>query len=96
VYTVKTYLGNTAAKICGRFRKKVSNVLESITGQQWTRTNEEMAMVQQPDFESCSASIDEDQRNIGTFPDHGSLRDGLVAKSRIAHAALENLEMHWR
>jgi hypothetical protein len=56
----------------------------------------EMAMVQQADFESCSASIDEDQRNLGTFPDHGSLRDGLVAKSRIAQAALENLEMHWR
>jgi len=53
-------------------------------------------MVQQADFESCSASIDEDQRNVGTFPHHGFLRDGHVAKARIAHASLENLEMHWR
>jgi hypothetical protein len=49
-------------------RKKVSNVLESITGQQWTRTNEEMAMVQQADFESPAASIGKDQRNVALFP----------------------------
>jgi hypothetical protein len=55
-----------------------------------------MAMIQQADFESRSASIGKDRRNVGTFPDYGSLRDGLVAKSRIAHASLENLEMHWR
>jgi hypothetical protein len=62
-------------------RKKVFNVLESITGQQWTRTKmKEMAMVQQADFKSCSASIDEDQRNVGTFPHHGFLRGGLVAR----------------
>jgi hypothetical protein len=53
-------------------------------------------MVQQADFESRPTNIGKGQRNVGTFPDHGSPRDGFVAKSRVAHASLENLEMHWR
>lgn len=56
-----------------------------------------MAMVPHTaDFEFRSASMGKDQRNAGTFPYRSFPLDGLVAKSRIARAALQNLEMHWR
>jgi hypothetical protein len=47
-------------------------------------------MVQEADFESCSVSIDKDQRTIGTFPDLASCgtdlslrRGSLTRRSRI-------------